>query len=147
MSRSDWPFPTSYAPLRTHTSHSVSRLGVRDVPIAGVFGGESARPATVYYYATFSMTSCTRGQKGVTTNHYGGTYTMWAFVLRCLFNDYCFLVQLLPASLMMAVSNRVESSSTLPPYQSPQRHDSKNTTFHIPAFDSIFCCLLQGSTK
>ena len=42
MSRSDWPFPTRYAPLRTHTSHSVSRLGVRDVPIAGVFGRESA---------------------------------------------------------------------------------------------------------
>ena len=41
--------PTRYTPLRANTSHSVSRLGVRDVPVAEIFGRESALSATVYY--------------------------------------------------------------------------------------------------
>ena len=96
------------------------------------------------YYVTFSMTSYKRRQKGVTTNLYGGTDNMAGFVLHWLFNDYYFLMQLFATSLKMAVNNRVESSSALPPYQSPRLHDSKNTTLHIPAFDSIYCHLLQG---
>ena len=87
------------------------------------------------YYVTFSMTSYKRYQKGVTTNIYGGTHYMGAFVLRWLFDDYYFLVQLFATSLKMAVGNRVERSSALTPYQSPRRHDSENTIFHIPAFD------------
>ena len=50
-------------------------------------------------------------------------------------------------ALTMAVLNQAESSSSLPPCHSPRRHDPKNTTFHIPNFDSIFCCLLQGSEQ
>ena len=73
-----------------------------------------------------------------TTNLYGGTDSMWPFVPACLFNDYYFLVLLFATSLKMAVRNRVESSSALPPYQSSRRHHSKNTTFHTPAFESIF---------
>ena len=83
--------------------------------------------------------------KGVTTSHYGGTHNMVAFVLRWVFNDYYFLVQLFATSLKMAVSNRVESSSAVPRYQSPRRYDSKNTTFHIPAFDSIFSAFFRAA--
>ena len=99
------------------------------------------------YCVTFSMTSYYCCEKGVTINLYGGTNNMEAFVPHCLFNDYYFPVQLFATSLKMAVSNRVESSSALPPYQSPRRHDSKNTTLHIPAFDSIFCCVLKVRSK
>ena len=46
--------------------------------------------------------------------------TIWGwFVLCCLFDVYCFLVQLLATSLTMAVRDRVESSSALPPRHSP----------------------------
>ncbi len=41
------------------------------------------------------MTSYNRLQKGVTTNLYGGTDNMTAFVLHWLFNDYYFVVKLL----------------------------------------------------
>ena len=67
------------------------------------------------YYVTFSLTSYIPCTKGVTTNLYGGTDNMARFVLHWLFIDYYFLVQLFAASLTMAVSNRVESSSALPP--------------------------------
>ena len=76
--------------------------------------------------------------KGVSANLYGGIYRQYGALVRLwLFDGYYFLVLLLATSLKMAVSTRVESSPALPPYQSPRRHDSKNTTFHIPAFDSI----------
>ena len=72
---------------------------------------------------------------------------MEAFVLHWLFKDYYILVQLFATSVKMAVSNRVESSSTLPPYQTPRRNDSKSTTFHIPAFDSIFAAFLRAAAN
>ena len=70
--------------------------------------------------------------------------TIWVFGLRWLFGDYHFLVLQLATSLKMAVSTRAEKSPALPPYQSPRRHDSKNTTFHIPAFDSIFAAFFRA---
>ena len=78
------------------------------------------------------------------TNFYGGTDSMWPFVPACLFSDYYFLVLLFATSQKMAVRNRVESSSALPPYQSPRCRNSKNTTFHITSFDSI---LLPSSAQ
>ena len=58
---------------------------------------------------------------------------MEAFVLRWIFHDYYFLVQIFATSMMMAASNRVESSFGPHPYQSPRRHDYKNIKLHLPA--------------
>ena len=117
--------PTRYTPLRANTSHSVLRLGVRDVPVAEVFGRESACSATVYYYATFSMTYTKVAERAFLPMSMEEQSIWSSFAPRPLVNDYYFLVQLLATSLMMAVRNRVESSSTLTPYQSQRSHDSK----------------------
>ena len=148
VSRSDWPFPSSRTPLP-----AIHPLPIRNhaQSAAALPGGRMQLPTRLALqknYATFTMTSHFTCTKGVTAHLYGGTYIQYgSFGLRWLFDDYHFLVLLLATSLTMALSYRVETSPTLPPYHSPRRHDSKNTTFHIPAFDSIFCRLLQGSSK
>ena len=136
--RSDCSFPH---PLHSSTdlykNYSL-RKAVRTALRAVEFRRANRTCSVKGYYATFSMTSYTCCQKGVTNNPYGGSNKLAAFVLRSLFHGYYFLVQIFLTSLTMAISDRVESSSALPRYQSPRRHDSKNTTFHIPVSTRFF---------
>ena len=79
--------------------------------------------------------------------------TIWrTLVPRCLFDDYCFLVQLLATSLTTVVSDRVESSSALPIYKSPRRHASNNTSFQqyrlsTPFLDAFFTAAPSSFTS
>ena len=110
MSRSDWSFPHPLHSSPDLYNHYSLRKAVRTALRAVEFRCANRTRSAKDYYATFSMTSYNRCQKGVTTNHYDGTDSMEAFVLRWLFNDYYFLVQLLAAALKKASNNRVESS-------------------------------------
>ena len=125
VSRSDWSFPSSHThlpaiypfPMRDHAQSA-----------AALPGGRMLIPTRLPLknYATLTMTSHFTCTKGVTAHLYGGTYKQYGgIVLRWLFDDYHFLVLLLATSLTMAVSYRVETSHTRPPYHSPRRHDSK----------------------
>ena len=145
VSRSDWPFP--------HLRHSATNLYTQSVSqtsfIHSAWRRKDANPRlfrarllrNILHDVVHSLhkgRSCQSLRRKI--------QTVWAFGLRWLFGDYHFLVLQLATSLKMAVSTRAEKSPALPPYQSPRRHDSKNS-LHIPAYDTIFCCLLQGCTK
>ena len=65
------------------------------------------------------MTSYRRCQKGVNTNLYDGRQYGVRLARVAYLTITVFLVQLLATSLTMAVSDRVESSSALPPRHSP----------------------------
>ena len=144
MACSDWSFPSYYTRFLPITLLHVRELR-QNCDARGRVRTQNPKRSAPNYYVTFSMMSYNHRYKGATTNLYGGTDNMAAFVLHWLFNCY-FLVQLLATSLK-AVSNRVESSYALPPYQSPRRHDCKNTTLHIPAFDSIFAAFFRAANS
>ena len=132
-----WPIQT--LPIEEHTQNAAA--------LGGVLTQKPTRSA-LHNYATFSVTSYIPCPKGVTANRYGGKYRLYGVFWSALAMwRLPFSGAAIATSLTMAVSTPVESSSALPPYQSPRRHDSKNTTFHIPAFDSTFCCLLQGRSN
>ena len=137
--------PSSYNRLRPIQTLPIEEHTQNVAALGGVRTQEPMRSA-LHHYATFSMTSYNRCQKGVTINHYGGTDNMEAFVLRWVFNDYYFLVQLLAAAMKNAANNRVKSSSH---YHNTNLHDVTIPKYHISytGFRLYFCCLLQGSTK
>ena len=141
VTRSDWSFPSYYTLLPTYKS--ISHWG-RSSERRCARWSKDVEPHLLcngllgYLLHDVIQTI----PKGRYYESLGWNIQYGGFVLHWLFKYYYFPVQRFATSLKMAVSNRVDSTSTLPSYQSPRRHDSKNTTLYIPALNSIFCCFL-----
>ena len=118
-------YPTRYTPLRTNTCHSVSGFGVRDAPLAEVFGRNPRAQQRFTITQPFPWRNTNVAERALLTISTEEQSIWSSFAPRRLFNDYHFVVQLIATSLMMAVRNLVENSSALTPYQSPRSHDSK----------------------
>ena len=144
--RSDWPFPSNCTPLLPYTVRLHYELASH-LPSVCRSGDAAPRFFGARILPNILITSYRRCQKGVPTNLYGGGQYGARWSRSGYLTITIFLVQLLAASMTMAVSNLVESSSALPIYKSPWCNDFKNTALHIPAFDSISCRHLHGSTK
>ena len=115
VSRSDWSFPLL---LKSHDLYNQSSLrkGFRIATRLVEFRRENRSSSARDYYATFSMTSYNRCTKGFTTNLYGRTDNMGCLSCVVYLTITAFWRRSFAASLRMAVSTRVESSSILPTY-------------------------------